>query len=185
MIQVRCDYCGEEIDRARGDVQCITVHAEGDKGGPKRRRWRDGYVAHYHGEPCYHAVFDAIQEIHEPDDGLEGIPTATAAQLAARPSLDHADDSPLDLQTLFEERDNPGGASFPLYRLSSDLRGSGLTLGGIYPGDYVREGIRTVGDLKRAIDDGTILNIAGVGPKTAAKVEAGLLRYLSTLGVSA
>src|ERR1700722_9205209 len=48
---VTCDYCGESIElRAE---QMVTINATGDKGGPKRERWQDGWIAHYHVQPCW------------------------------------------------------------------------------------------------------------------------------------
>jgi hypothetical protein len=177
---ITCDYCGELIDRGDDLTQMVTVEARGDKGGPKRSRWKSGYVGHYHGQPCWRTVFEAIKGIHEPDDGLESIPTATPAQLAELRAGDHAGESPLDHEPLFEEVYNARcGQAFPRKRRGTP------SFAGVSPYHVFDAGIRTVGDLRRAIKEGTILEVTNVGPRTAARIEAELANFLASKAVTA
>jgi hypothetical protein len=145
-----CDFCGREIDREGSAEQMVTVNATGDKGGPKRERWKSGYVGHYHHGECWTRVFRAIEAIHLQGESLEAIPTATPAQLSElRPGgqLDHE----------------------PLWRSDTDTRPRyetrdlGLEKENLSPTEFRRAGIETVGHLRAAIRDRSLLRVKGVG----------------------
>ncbi len=165
-ITVSCDYCGKPIETY--DAQQVTLWAKGDEGGSRRGRWKDGYVAHYHGEPCFEDVIEAIRLIHEDGDNLEAIPTATPAQLAEWQPGDHE------------------GETRWITSLSTRITATVMCsasqealLGDVFPHRFRDCGIATIGDLRRAIADGGIRRVEGIGPRKAASIEAALKAYVS------
>jgi hypothetical protein len=170
-ITITCDYCGEAID-SLGD-QTVTITARGDKGGPKRARWKDGYLGHYHGEPCYRHVLEAIIEIHQ--DELERIPTATPDQIAALKPGDEGDHE-RDFEPLFDIKlhELPNGGILEIPSTRCDLAKQGL----YFPSEHAvkARGINTLGDLRRAIDDGLLLGVHLIGPKRLGDIKQAVAR---------
>jgi hypothetical protein len=168
-ITITCDYCGEAIDRE--DSQLVTLQARGDKGGPKRDRWKSGYLAHYHGEPCYTRVFDEILAIHQ--DELERIPTATPDEIAKWMPGDEGL-SPLDFEPLFviEMMERGDGSLHDLPRERAELVERGLKFRNHFR--VFDRGIRTLGDLRRAVNDESLLTVGMIGPKAFAAISEAL-----------
>lgn len=179
-ITITCDYCGEVIESR--DSQRVTLQAKGDKGGPKRERWRDGYHAHYHGEPCYPRVFEAIRAIHQ--DELERIPTATSEEIAEFKPGDEGEHE-LDFEQLFETemRQLTNGEVVECHSLRPVLAELGL----YFPNEYhvIAQDITTLGKLRRAIEDGSLLDVWMIGPKRYDEIQRAVERiYAEGLAVA-
>jgi hypothetical protein len=181
-ITITCDYCGEEIQRL--GQQTVTITAVGDKGGAKRDRWKDGYVGHYHGEPCYREVMHGILALHQGHDELERIPTATDEQIAEWKPGDEGEHE-LDFAPLFDIRLIEMAALDP--QETPTLRGEWKQRGLYFPNDYgvLARGIRTLGDLRRAIDDGRLMGVKMIGPKRHDEIKSALARIYGTGKVAA
>ena len=171
-ITVTCDYCGEAIDPEI--AQAVTIRAEGDKGGPKRGRWRSGYIAHYHGDPCWGAVMAGILELHRASaqDELERIPVATPEQLAGLRPGDHGTD-PLDFEPLFGFGE-PGFDGSPRPRLLDRWAEAGL----YFPNDHAvyKAGIATLGDLRGECEAARLTRVKMIGELRAEEIAATVAR---------
>jgi hypothetical protein len=172
-VQITCDYCGDEIGKLH-TVQMVTLTARGDKGGPKRERWKDGYIGHYHGQ-CYGVVFRSILEFHKREDELETIPTATPDQIAEWKPGDEGEHA-LDFEPLFDCRVGQwgDGSERVMRQLRGDLAKRGLCL----PNNHRvwDRGIRTLGDLRRAIEDQSLLSVSMIGPKRFEEIKTAVAR---------
>ncbi len=176
---ITCDWCGREIVRD-GREQMMTILARGDRGGPKQERWTDGHLGHYHGRSCWPRAFDAIVDVHR-QNRLEAIPTATPEQLAALRPPDHAGESPLDYEPLW-------AGERPCLR--QELMDAGLRL---LPGNRSYErmqpirdaGIETFGDLRRAVENRSLLQVKGIEPSTFTTIQGSVETVLPAKAVTA
>lgn len=163
MISYSCDWCGETVDPDEW-VELRTSR-------PRRSRLSEdsGYIGHYH-EDCWTSVHGALHAAHDMGQDLEALPTG------------HGPDELWDRQ-LFEEKWVTGVKGNGRMCLSERLDREGLSLEGQrWP--IHTWGIRTLGDLHRAVEDGTLLMIKGIGPKTFDAIRCSVLQYVTANGGS-
>lgn len=207
MYHHACDWCGERINTTREQyvelaVEIVTLETERIREQRVREteptrffhvtplRSRDEWDrlgldievrSDDLGDCCYTRALRAIEGngFDEPDAGLEWRLVPVGATVS-EPSAGEAE--PCDKGVLAEPLWEPG---YPRNDGSHTLRyrddlGLGLWRGG--PASFnvhrLRNHCTTVGDLKRAVDERTLLDVPGIGPKTFEWIKKELEAFL-------
>ncbi len=205
MYHHQCDWCGgvirtssEQYVRARIDI--VTgrkdyakrddnetepsrfFHVAPRRSGDEWDRLGIEVRSEEIGDCCYTRALKAIeaQGFDEPDAGLEWRLVPVGARLSEKGELESPDGgAPWELEALWEASRHKGWlqerekCSPALAVLTRWLCGT------VSPNAYAERGIKTVGDLKRALEDGSISRVQGVGPKTADRVRAAFETFLA------
>jgi hypothetical protein len=155
-----CDSCSEVIDSEQ-PYATVWVEYRDQDGVKKKRRWQGDYVGHYHCEPCWRAVHDAVTDLHEsvmtPEQqlvrSLEQIPTESPGATSHR--LDEA------WKRGAAGPDGVFGLDLPS-TLKRQLR-------------YQRPPVITIADLERRLEAGE--KFWGLGPKRTNDIRDAVRRY--------
>jgi hypothetical protein len=207
MYHYQCDWCGEQIrvssePYVRANIALVTNQTDyrgkrEEEAEPSRffhvtpRRSRDEWDRlglevknEAISDCCYTRALRAIEGSgwEEPDAGLEWRLVPVGTRLSDE-GVEESSCDPLDGEPLWVVRED-GGRRWTHGREDDPrfaLLGSRLTRG-VSPARYLEAGIKTVGDLRRALADGSITRVRGVGPKIAEIIKDAFEEFLVEAG---
>jgi len=205
MYHYQCDWCGEQIrvaseQHVRANIALVTDQTDyrgkrEEEAEPSRffhvtpRRSRDEWdrlgleVRNEEiGDCCYTRALRAIEGSgwEEPDAGLEWRLVPVGARLTEDGAIEEPSCDPLDWEPLWTTSTH----GHPIPRRDDPrfrLLGSRLMPGVLNGRRYLEADIKTVGDLRRALADGSITRVRGVGPKIAEIIKDAFEEFLASV----
>jgi hypothetical protein len=212
MFHYQCDWCGERINAHRDQYVKASIEIvthETDRLGREETETEPTRFFHVAplrsseewnrlglevrseeiGDCCYTRALKAIEgrDFDAPDAGMEWRLVPVGARIEADGTVGEPVEppDPIDSEPLWQSREY-GGKSFLGPRGEQDFLSLTRPMfeGTLNAAGFVDAAIETVGDLRRAIGDGSLLRVKGVGPKRAAATKAALEQFLAGMSAS-
>lgn len=205
MYRMHCDWCGDSIDTSR--EQYVRARIEvmtGKKDYAGREETETEPTRFFHMEPlrtrdewdrlglqlevrvpvgdcCYTRMLRAIEPVADGEPADAGLEWRLMPVAGENEGQQAALACPEDLVRLWRLcEDKVWYRKEPAFKALNGLLCPGMTC----PRDYEHRHIDTVGDLRRAVADGSLRRVRGIGPKKLQEIKEALPPLLAALAAT-